>query len=128
MFAFVPGREQAGYLAWLTPSVAAQVAEHVAVTLRDGEGRIVGCCGIGELESGDCLAWALFADAVTAHAMSLVRIARRIVALFPGRRILAHVAADHAKAARFIAALDFKLSGRLELPDGRGVLLYARER
>lgn len=122
-----PQAAQAPFVDWMTPDIAEIAAEHFAFTGVDDKG-LVGAAGFVSADDGSLIAWALFSERIARHAKALLRAVKNGIAMHEGRRIVAFVAADHGKAARFAEALDFQCAGRVTHPNGRDVLLYALER
>ncbi|MGE0533143.1 MAG: hypothetical protein AB7P35_17680 [Hyphomonadaceae bacterium] len=127
LFAFEAQDAQKPYLQWTSPDIAKTCAAHFSFTGIDDRGRIVGCAGLAPWQDGALAAWAVFSPSIHTHARAVLRAVRSGLDLHRTRTIVAYVAPEHVKAARFAEALDFSLSGRDELPNGQSVLRYARE-
>ncbi len=127
LFAFTPQGPQKPYVEFMTPDIAAAASGYFAFTGFDDREAIIGCAGLAPF-GADLVAWAVFSPLLFAHKRAVVRAVKAGLDLHVGRRILAHVDPAHDKAARFAEALDFAIAGRVAHPNGRDVLLYARER
>lgn len=122
---FEPQAEQARYVDAAREPVA-QIAHWFALTGLDEDGRVLGCAGLAELEDGDLGAWAVFSERVKSMPLALYRAVKRGIEIHEGRRIVAYVAPEHVKAARFVEALHFNLCETKRLDDGVEVLCYVR--
>lgn len=126
-YAFEAQGPQKPFLEWMTPDIARLAAAYFAFTGVDHEG-VVGCAGLAPSEeTDDLVAWALFSPRLFSNRIAVMRAVRQGLDLHKTRRIIAHVAPEHEKAARFAEALNFRLVGDAPHPSGRPVLLYARE-
>ena len=110
----------------MTPDLAAFAAAHPSIALLDGEA-VAACGGVlpprGPL--GWC-AWMICGSGIAAHALALVRVARRLLDLFADRDVEALIYPNDAKAARFARALSFEIDDEFELPDGALLHVYVR--
>lgn len=127
-FAFEPQGAQKAHVAWMTPDIAEAAAAHFSFSAIDDAGRIVGCAGIAPTEDA-LVAWALFSERLYQHRFAITRAVRMGLDLHRTRRVVAHVHVDHAKAARFAEALDFRwLETRADLhPSGSMMHVYVRD-
>lgn len=125
--AFPPQAAQAAYAKMRTREQAEAVAPWFSLTGIDDEGNILGCAGLAQLENGDLGAWAVFSERVLAMPLALFRVVKRGLDAHADRRMIAYVAQEHDKAARFAEALHFNLCGTERLEDGGSVLCYVRD-
>lgn len=132
LFAFTPQAAQAAHFGWMSREIAEAAAAHVAFSLYEETGGMIGCAGLAPIESDDgeeLVAWAVFSARIADNALAVMRACARCLDLFSGRRIVAHVAPDHPKAARFAEALGFRfVRDDADLhPSGKSLRVYVRE-
>jgi hypothetical protein len=94
----------------------------------DVYGNLVGCGGVAVEHPGCSTAWTLFNPHLSGPRMfQLTRVAKRVLASCPTRRVQAHADPSFAPAGRWLALLGFQYEGRLRCysPDGRDMDLFA---
>jgi hypothetical protein len=90
---------------------------------------IVGCGGIATEHPGCGTAWTLLNPMASGRRMLAVdRVARRVLASCPTRRIQAHADLSFSPAMRWLKLLGFEFEGVLRAysPDGRDMALFSR--
>lgn len=122
---------QASLQAVLTESYGADLVAQGGVAwaaVMDGE--VIAAAGMFEVWSGRALGWALFSDTALANFIAIHRVARKVLADCPWRRIEIAVDRNHAAGVRWAERLGFQREGlmRAYTADGRDCFLYARVR
>ena len=128
LFAFEAQAPQKPGVQWHTPEIAEAAALHFSWTGIASDGEIVGCAGIAPYDHG-LVAWAQFSERLFEHRLAVTRAVKNGLALHSASRVEAHIDPEHAKAARFAGALNFRFEQvRCDLrPDGAPMLVYVRE-
>ena len=103
-------------------------ADGVGWAAEDEQGRVIACAGIVEMHRQRGLAWAMFSDTALSRFKIIHRVATRVLAASPWRRVEMHVDCNHAAGCRWAERLGFVSEGVMKAvtPDGRDCFLYAR--
>lgn len=101
-----------------------------AWTVRDGNGRIIGCLGFIKVAPSYAVAWALLAENKRNSLVALTRVARRVIEGAGWRRIELHTRADFEAAMIWAEMLGFEIESvkRKAATDGGDVLVWVRLR